>query len=268
MAQGNLKFTFVIVEYFTKWIKARAVSTITSKTAQKFFWQNIICRFGVPSELIVDNGKQFDSQDFRDFCFSIGTKLAFASVYHPQSNGIVERANGKIFTAIKKMLLDDKKVKWADLVPEAVWALNMTECWATRFTHSFSLAIRIGGHDPAGNQTWVTTDKRFNRPRHRRTNLQRPHRRRPCLRPTGSQQIPSSNEGLARPRSRPKRIQRRGPRTRPDNSDRVTRQARAEMGGSFHHQDKGVPSAYRLSTPSGEDLEHSWNIDNLRKFFV
>jgi ribonuclease HI len=56
-AQGNLKFTFVAVEYFTKWIEARAVSTITSKTAQKFFWQNIVCRFGVPSELTVDNGK-------------------------------------------------------------------------------------------------------------------------------------------------------------------------------------------------------------------
>jgi hypothetical protein len=107
---------------------------ITSKTAQKFFWQNIICRFGVPSELTVDNGKQFDSQDFKDFCFSIGTKLAFASVYHPQSNGVVERANGKIFTVIKKMLLDDKKGKWADLLPEAVWALNTTECRATGFT--------------------------------------------------------------------------------------------------------------------------------------
>jgi ribonuclease HI len=61
MAQGNLKFTFVAVEYFTKWIEARVVSTITSKTAQKFFWQNIIYQFGVPSELTVDNGKQFDS---------------------------------------------------------------------------------------------------------------------------------------------------------------------------------------------------------------
>ena len=119
-AQGNLKFAFVAVEYFTKWIEARAVSTITSKTAQKLFWQNIVCRFGVPSELTVDNGKQFDSQDFKDFCFSIGTKLAFASVYHSQSNGGVERANSKIFTAIKKRLLDDSKGKWADHLPEAV----------------------------------------------------------------------------------------------------------------------------------------------------
>jgi transposase InsO family protein len=57
----------------------------------------------------VDNGKQFDNQYFKDFCFSIGTKLAFASVYHPQSNEVVERANGKIFTVVKKMLLDEKR---------------------------------------------------------------------------------------------------------------------------------------------------------------
>jgi transposase InsO family protein len=107
---------------------------ITSKTAQKFFWQNIVCRFGVPFELTIDNGKQFDSHDFRDFYLSIGTKLAFTSVYHPKSNGVVERANGKIFTAIKKRLLDDKKGKWADQLPEVVWALNTTECRATGFT--------------------------------------------------------------------------------------------------------------------------------------
>jgi hypothetical protein len=113
---------------------ARVVSTITSKTAQKFFWQNIVCRFGVPSDLTVDNSKRFDNQDLRDFCLSIGTKPVFASVYHPQSNDVVERANDKIFTAIKKRLLDDKKGKWADQLPEVVWALNTTECRATGFT--------------------------------------------------------------------------------------------------------------------------------------
>jgi hypothetical protein len=35
--QGNLKYAFVAMEYFTKWIKARAVSIIIAKTTQKFF---------------------------------------------------------------------------------------------------------------------------------------------------------------------------------------------------------------------------------------
>jgi hypothetical protein len=38
--------------------------------------------------------------------------------------------------------------------------------------------------------------------------------------------------------------------------------------GPFIVKMKASPSAYRLATSSSEDLEHSWNIDNLRKFFV
>jgi hypothetical protein len=38
--------------------------------------------------------------------------------------------------------------------------------------------------------------------------------------------------------------------------------------GPFIVKSKASPSAYRLTTPSGEDLDHSWNIDNLHNFFV
>jgi hypothetical protein len=131
-AQGNLKFAFIAVEYFTKWIEARAVLTITTKTAQKFFWQNIVSHFRVPSELTVDNGKQFDIQDFREFCDSIKTIRTPSA----QSNGVVGRANRKIFSAIKKRLLDDKKGKWAEQLPKVIWALNTIESRATGFTPS------------------------------------------------------------------------------------------------------------------------------------
>jgi hypothetical protein len=61
-------------------------------------------------------------------------KAVFASIYHPQFNGVVERANGKIFNAIKKRLLDDKKGKWAYQLSKVIWALNITESRATGFT--------------------------------------------------------------------------------------------------------------------------------------
>jgi hypothetical protein len=38
--------------------------------------------------------------------------------------------------------------------------------------------------------------------------------------------------------------------------------------GPYIVKTKTSPNAYRLTSPSGEDLEHSWNIDNLRKFFI
>jgi hypothetical protein len=97
-AQGNLKYVIVAVEYFSKWIEAKPLATITLATVQKFFWQNIVCRFGVPKAVIVDNGTQFDAKTFKDLCDRISTKIHFATVRHPESNGLVEKANGIIMT--------------------------------------------------------------------------------------------------------------------------------------------------------------------------
>ena len=58
----------------------------------------------------------------------------FASVYHPESNGAVERANGVVFTSIKKCLFDQKKGKWVDELPKVVWSHNTSETRATKFT--------------------------------------------------------------------------------------------------------------------------------------
>jgi hypothetical protein len=57
---------------------------------------------------------------FKDFYHQVRMKVAFASVYHPQSNGAVERANTLIFEAIKKILEGKKKGKWTEVMPRAV----------------------------------------------------------------------------------------------------------------------------------------------------
>ena len=112
-APGNLCFAVVALEYFTKWIKAKALAKITSGTLTSFVWQRIIYRFRIPSYKTIDNGKQFDYTEFRNFCSELGITLAFASVNHPESNRAVERANGLIFNAVSKALFDFPKGKWA-----------------------------------------------------------------------------------------------------------------------------------------------------------
>ena len=112
IAPGNLRFAAVVLEYFTKWIEAKALAKITSGTLISFEWQRIICRFGVPSYITVDNGKQFDCMEFKNFCSELGIKLAFISVNYLESNGAVKRANGLIFSAISKALFDFPKGKW------------------------------------------------------------------------------------------------------------------------------------------------------------
>jgi hypothetical protein len=55
-------------------------------------------------------------------------------VYHPQSNGAVERENGLIFSGIKKCLFDQKKGKWVDELPKVIWSHNTTVSRATGCT--------------------------------------------------------------------------------------------------------------------------------------
>ena len=68
----------------------------------------------------MDNGKLFDSDNFREFYKNIGTTLAFASIYHPESNGAVERANRVVFSAISKTLFSLHKGKWVEELPRVV----------------------------------------------------------------------------------------------------------------------------------------------------
>jgi hypothetical protein len=56
-APGNYTHAVVAVEYFSKWVEAKPLLSITSATIQKFFWQNIVCRFGLPHEVTMDNVK-------------------------------------------------------------------------------------------------------------------------------------------------------------------------------------------------------------------
>jgi hypothetical protein len=133
-AQGNLRYVVVVVEYFSKWIEAKPLATITSVTVQKFFWQNIVCRFGVPKAITVDNGTQIDAETFKEFCDQIGTKIHFASVRHPESNGLVERANGIIMTGIMKLIFNQPRGKWPEELIKVVWSHNTTVSRSTGFT--------------------------------------------------------------------------------------------------------------------------------------
>ncbi|GJX74844.1 reverse transcriptase domain-containing protein [Tanacetum coccineum] len=71
---GKVKFLIVAIDYFTKWIEAKPVATITGAQVKKFVWDNIVCRFGLPGEIISDNEKQFRDNLFKDWSLGEGIK--------------------------------------------------------------------------------------------------------------------------------------------------------------------------------------------------
>ena len=97
----QLKFLVVGIDYFTKWVEAEALATITEKNVWNFVWKNIIYRYGIPRVLVSDNGKQFDNDTFRDFCSQLGIKNNYSSPTHLQANEHVEVTNQSLLKIIK-----------------------------------------------------------------------------------------------------------------------------------------------------------------------
>ncbi|WZZ45725.1 hypothetical protein YC2023_041995 [Brassica napus] len=61
-------FLLVLTYFFSKWVEADSYASIKDVQVESFVWRNIICRHGVPYEIVTDNGSQFISTQFEAFC--------------------------------------------------------------------------------------------------------------------------------------------------------------------------------------------------------
>ncbi|XP_038716417.1 uncharacterized protein LOC120009784 [Tripterygium wilfordii] len=124
-------------QYFlvTKWIEVEAYSLIKDVDVKRFVWKNIICRFGVPKEIVKDNGPQFATQEF---CANWGIRVNFATPRHPQCNGQAEASNKTLIKTMEKRL-EKAKGAWADELPRVLWSYKTTSRKPTNET-PFSLA--------------------------------------------------------------------------------------------------------------------------------
>jgi transposase InsO family protein len=84
--QGGYRYLYVTIDKFTKWAKVESVCTILARSAVKFI-RGLVRHFGVPNCIITDNGDQFTSGLFWEYCTSAGIKICFASIAYPRSNG-------------------------------------------------------------------------------------------------------------------------------------------------------------------------------------
>jgi transposase InsO family protein len=266
-AQGNCRFAAVAVDYFTKWVEAKPLANITAATVQKFFWQNIVCKFGVPRELTVDNGKQFDCYTFKEYRRTLGTQAKFSSVYHPQSNGAVERANSLIFSGIKRCLFDQKKGKWVDELPKVIWSHNTIVSRATGFT-PFRLLFRTEAMTPEEikNESMRVLkgkeieeiDKKVEKDMIELTILEAAENIEKYQRETRAW--------------RDKKVVREDITT----GDLVLkRKKKWENPGKLHESWEGpyiaretnMPGAFRLMEQTGGELPYSWNADSLKRYY-
>ncbi|RVW80496.1 Retrovirus-related Pol polyprotein from transposon 17.6 [Vitis vinifera] len=113
------EFILVAIDYFTKWVEAASYARLTSARVASFIRSHIICRYGVPHELISDRGAHFRAE-VDTLLQEYGIRHHRSSAYRPQTNGAVEAANKNIKRILRKMVETSRD--WSEKLPFALWA--------------------------------------------------------------------------------------------------------------------------------------------------
>ena len=80
----------IVIDSHSKWPKVILLTSATA-TATIAALRCIFSQHGLPEIVVSDNGTQFSSAQFHDFCQQHCIKHIFSPPYHPQSNGQAER---------------------------------------------------------------------------------------------------------------------------------------------------------------------------------
>jgi transposase InsO family protein len=91
--QQGSQYILAITDYFTKWVEAIPMKTVTSKDVINFIKEHVIHRFGIPQTITTNGGLVFISKEFRMFVADVGIKLIRSSPYCAQANRQAEASN-------------------------------------------------------------------------------------------------------------------------------------------------------------------------------
>lgn len=120
--QGN-KYILLFIDPFTKWIEAFP-SSIQSSNFVLDCLKKVIARFGVPKNIHSDQGRQFESVLVNDFCTENNIVKSRTTPYHPEGNGMAERAVQSLKQKLKQMCEEDGENTWDQHLDNVLMSLR------------------------------------------------------------------------------------------------------------------------------------------------
>ncbi|KAJ0942260.1 putative integrase, catalytic core, ribonuclease H domain, ribonuclease H-like superfamily [Helianthus annuus] len=270
-APGGKVFMLAMTDYFSKWIEAEAFAQVREKEVISFIKRNIITGFGIPSEIICDNGSQFIGRKTTNFCDSWGIKMITSTPVHPQANGQAESSNKIIINNLKKKL-GSKKGKWAEELPYVLWADRTTPKNATGQT-PFSLVF--GAESVIPTEMVVPTARTSTRdPEENDTNLAQDLDTIEEIRDLARIRMASYQQRMAGAYNKNVRIRKFqvGDMVLRKAFQNTTNPADGKLApkweGPYLIEAEAGKGAYRLLTMEGNLLPRAWNAVHLKKYFM
>nr|GEZ11425.1 reverse transcriptase domain-containing protein [Tanacetum cinerariifolium] len=115
--RGN-KYILVAVDYFSKWVEAKALPTNDAQVVCKVL-KNLFARFGTPRAIICDRGTHFCNDQFTKVMLKFSVTHHLATPYHPQTSSQVEVSNRGLKRILERTV-GENRASWLDKLDDAL----------------------------------------------------------------------------------------------------------------------------------------------------
>ena len=138
---GGFQYLLVITDHFTRYTQVYPTRKKEAKTSAEKLFNDYILRFGMPGQIVHDQGREFENKLFQQLSKSCNIKRLCLTPYHPQCNGQVERMSRSIILMLKTLESTEKK-SWKNHINKLVHAYNCNKNSSTRYASCFLLLGR------------------------------------------------------------------------------------------------------------------------------
>ena len=120
--RGN-RYVLAMVDCFSRWTEACPLPDKTAHSVADAFFSQVVCRFGMPSVIHSDQGREFENKIMQELCILCGSHKTRTTPYHPESDGMVERFN-RTLPMMLAMFAGKNRDDWDDVLPAVMMATS------------------------------------------------------------------------------------------------------------------------------------------------
>ena len=110
----GFSYLLTMIDRKTRWFEAIPIPDITASTIAKSLIETWFSRYGIPTSIITDQGRQFESDLFKQLTNNFDIRHLRTSPYHPQTNGLVERLHRTLKTSLRILSVSQS---WTQSLP-------------------------------------------------------------------------------------------------------------------------------------------------------
>ena len=120
---NGYSYLLTCIDRYSRWADAIPIHDICAQTVAKALVQQWISRYGVPTTITTDRGRQFESSLFHELTALLGSNRTRTTAYHPSANGIVERFHRQLKASLRAQQHPNQ---WYEFLPIVLLGIRAT----------------------------------------------------------------------------------------------------------------------------------------------